>query len=60
MRRFMKKLSVFLLALTAAVLSAVDVSKYGAGEMKKPGRTFYASPSGSDKNDGKTLKTALS
>ena len=55
----MKKLSVFLLVLSVAVLSAVDVSKYGAGEMKKPGRTFYASPSGSDKNDGKTLKTAF-
>ena len=55
----MKKLSVFLLICAAFALSAVDVSKYGAGEMKKPGRTFYASPSGSDKNDGKTLKTAF-
>ena len=48
-----KKLSIICLVLCAVWLSAVDPADYGAGEMKKSGRTFYVSTKGNDKNDGK-------
>ena len=41
------------------VVHAVDPARYGAGEMKNPGRTFYVSTRGSDKNDGKSLAKAF-
>lgn len=58
------KLFYSLLVLAAAAFFAkgeavaVSADQYGAGEMKDPGRTFYVSPKGNDRNDGRTLQTA--
>ena len=52
----MKKYILPLLGVCcAAVWASAD---YGAGEMKTPGRSFYVSLKGNDKNDGKTPATA--
>lgn len=50
-------LAASVLTLTAALYGA-EIPQFGAGEMEKPGRTFYLSPKGNDKNDGKTPETA--
>ena len=55
----MKKFAFLLLALCLSTLGAVKVSDYGAGPMLKPGRTFYVSVKGSDKNDGKSPARAF-
>ena len=36
----------------------IDESKYGCGPMLKPGRTYYVSLEGDDKNDGLSWETA--
>ena len=54
-----KKLSIICLVLCAVWLSAVDPADYGAGEMKKSGRTFYVSTKGNDKNDGTSPEKAF-
>ena len=48
------------LLVSAAALSvpAEDTLQYGAGEMTMPGRNWYVSTKGSNRNDGKTLETA--
>ena len=53
--------TALLLCIGALAAAAVDIdySKYGAGPMVKPGRTFYVSLKGNDKNDGRQLKTAF-
>ena len=53
--------SALLLCMGALAAAAVDIdySKYGAGPMVKPSRTFYVSLKGNDKNDGKTLQSAF-
>ena len=55
----MKKLSIICLAACSVLLSAVDPADYGAGKMKKSGRTFYVSTKGNDKNDGTSLEKAF-
>ena len=55
----MKNIVLAFLLCSAFHLAAVNYADYGAGPMLKPARTFYVSPKGSDKNDGKTLKTAF-
>ena len=55
----MKKSITLLLLTTALALSAVNFADYGAGPMLKPARTFYVSLKGSNKNDGKSLKSAF-
>ena len=55
----MKMVSVLTLLLAASCLGAVDPADYGAGEMKKPGRTFYVSVKGNDKNDGTSPEKAF-
>jgi len=51
----MKK-TMMILLLAGAVLSLR--ADHGAGELLKPGRTWYVAVDGSDKNDGKTPGTA--
>ena len=48
----MKKIFLLLMVCTLFSLKAVDPSKYGAGPMLKPARTFYVSVKGDNKNDG--------
>ena len=56
----MKKLVIpLLLALCLTPLGAVKISDYGAGPMLKPGRTFYVSVKGNDKNDGSSPAKAF-
>ena len=57
----MKKLLLFLClaSVLAAFAVELDYSKYGAGSMLKPNRTFYVSPKGNDKNDGSSLEKAF-
>ena len=55
----MKKILFLLAAVTLTALQGLDYSKYGAGPMVKPNRTFYVSPKGNDKNDGRTLEKAF-
>ena len=55
----MKKFAFLLLTLCLSTLGAVKISDYGAGPMLKPGRTFYVSVKGSDKNDGKSPAKAF-
>ena len=50
---------IFLLSALIAGAAGIDFSRYGAGPMLNPGRTFYVSTKGSNKNDGKTLQTAF-
>ena len=56
----MKNFALFCSFLLAMCVSAekIDFSAYGAGEMITPGKTFYVSTSGSDSNDGTSLKNA--
>ncbi len=52
-------LLIFGLLLLSAEAVTLDYSKYGAGPMLKPNRTYYVSPKGNDKNDGSTLEKAF-
>lgn len=55
------KFFAFCFALCCAFCAAaadIDFNAYGAGPMLKPAGTFYVTPAGNDKNDGKSLKTA--
>ena len=44
--------------LLCSLLCCSVFADYGAGEMKTPGKTYYLSLKGNDKNDGKTPATA--
>ena len=55
----MKKFLFAAALLSVLTVSGVNIADYGAGPMLKPGRTFYVSTRGSNKNDGKSLKTAF-
>ena len=55
----MKNILFAFLLLFTLHLAGINYADYGAGPMLKPARTFYVSPKGSDKNDGKTLNTAF-
>ena len=45
--------------LCGTLLSGINYADYGAGPMLKPGRTFYVSIGGNDKNDGSSLEKAF-
>ena len=54
-------------AAVTMALPPLDMTKYGAGDYKNPGKTYYVAPDGKDANSGadranafKTLKFALS
>ena len=55
----MKNILFAFLLLFTLHLAGINYADYGAGPMLKTARTFYVSPKGSDKNDGKTLNTAF-
>ena len=55
----MKKIFTLSALFCAAVLSAINLADYGAGPMLKPGRTFYVSTKGDNKNDGSSLAKAF-
>ena len=55
----MKKILVLSVLVWACLLQAVNIADYGAGPMTRPGRTFYVSPKGDDKNDGRSREKAF-
>ena len=55
----MKKLFLMSMLLWGCLLQAVNIADYGAGPMIRPGRTFYVSPKGDDKNDGTSPEKAF-